>query len=59
MKKSLQAAALIILATSAVVAAASSRHSRANKYYPNEWESSYRSAVPDSFFINYSKSINK
>lgn len=59
MKNLLQAAALIILAASAVAAAATSRHSRANKHYPNEWECQYANSVYDSTYINYSKSTNK
>lgn len=47
MKKIFQAAALLIMAASSIMAAATSRHSRANNHFPNEWESSYSSS--DSF----------
>lgn len=60
MKKTLQAAVLIVLAASAIGAAALSPHSRANKKYPPEWENIYsNSRTQDSFFINYSKTTNK
>jgi len=59
MKKILQAAALIILASAAVVAAATSRHSRANNHFPNEWDSSYSNTAGDTFLKHYSTSTNK
>jgi hypothetical protein len=57
MKKNLPAAALIILAASAIVAAATSRHSRANNHYPNEWEQTCRPAADSNEASLYSNKI--
>lgn len=62
MKKTFQAAVLVVMAASAVIAAATSRHSRANSDQAGEWEKTI-TISSDSFAalqaIKYSNTIKK
>jgi len=45
MKKIILPAVLLMLAAAAIVAAAYTKHSRANRHYPNEWEHSFFAGI--------------